>query len=120
MENCLALGFWAPPSIITNKFFDPSTPFMRKVDNGEKNKKKKNCVILTSMIVDRPNADQLKCRLLISKSINMILYLYRSTQLEGKIPKNILPRLKAFEFRKTNYGNQTLRAFLGCKYQTKT
>ena len=27
--------------LLLNKFFDPSTPTMRKVDNGEKNKEKK-------------------------------------------------------------------------------
>ena len=45
-----------------NKFFDPSTPSMRKVDDGEKNKKKKKrmtfLVATTSLpAVDRPNTD---------------------------------------------------------------
>ena len=36
------IGHFEPFS--QNKFFDPSTPSMRKVDDGEKNKKKKRMV----------------------------------------------------------------------------
>ena len=38
LERCLPLGFWALPSNLLNKFFDPSTLSMRKVDDGEKRK----------------------------------------------------------------------------------
>ena len=33
-----------------NKFFDPSTPSMRKVDNGEKRKRKKKEIIMTFIV----------------------------------------------------------------------
>ena len=44
--------------LLLNKFFDPSTPFMRKVDDGEKKQEKKrekngeNSGPLTSLPVD--------------------------------------------------------------------
>ena len=40
LESCLPLDFCS-----LNKFFDPSTPSMRKVDDGEKKikKKRKEC-----------------------------------------------------------------------------
>ena len=50
-----------------NKFFDRSTPSMRKVDDGKKKRKKKKkrkeCCFqwpLTSLPVGRPNADRLE------------------------------------------------------------
>ena len=35
LERCLPLGFWRSKQLLLNKFFGPSTPSMRKVDNGE-------------------------------------------------------------------------------------
>ena len=40
-----------------NKFFDPSTPSMRKVDNGEEKRKKKKImtfIVATNVIASRP------------------------------------------------------------------
>ena len=58
-----------------NKFFDPSAPSMRKVDDGEKKEKRKKkrkekkimtfIVATTSLPVDRPNADRLERRTLV-------------------------------------------------------
>ena len=36
LEKCEPLGFWASKQLSLNKFFDPSTSSMRKVDDGEK------------------------------------------------------------------------------------
>ena len=38
MSEPKVIGHFEPLSL--NKFFDPSTPYMRKVDNGEKQEKK--------------------------------------------------------------------------------
>ena len=46
-----------------NKFFDPSIPSMRKVDDGEKKRKKKRMLFL----VDRLNADRCLVLLLMRK-----------------------------------------------------
>ena len=48
--------FWALPSTFTNKFVDPSTPSMRKVDNGEKKKKSKiiSFIVATNVVASRP------------------------------------------------------------------
>ena len=46
--------------LLLNKFFDTSIPSMRKVDVREKKKRENNVVYtLTSLPVDRPNADRL-------------------------------------------------------------
>ena len=47
-----------------NKFFDMSTPSIRKVDNGEKEKKKRNKImaeiVATKVVCSRPpNGDRL-------------------------------------------------------------
>ena len=48
LEWCPPVGFWTPRQLSLDKFFDPSTPSMRKVDDGgnekKKEKKKKNVV----------------------------------------------------------------------------
>ena len=41
LERGLPLGLGRSRLLSLNKFFDPSTPSMRKVDNGEKKKGKK-------------------------------------------------------------------------------
>ena len=51
--------------ILLNKLFDSSTPSMRKVDNGGKEKKKRKekiilFIVATNVVVNRPNADQLE------------------------------------------------------------
>ena len=33
-------GFWRSRQLLLNKFFDPSTPSLRKEDNGKKEKRK--------------------------------------------------------------------------------
>ena len=38
LERGLTLGYWAFESLSLNKFFDPSTPSMRKVCDGEEKK----------------------------------------------------------------------------------
>ena len=56
-----------------NKFCDPSTPSMRKVDGGEEKKEKEKNVVysqqwpLMSLPVGRPNADCLERRTLMPK-----------------------------------------------------
>ena len=40
--------------LLLNKFFDPSTPPMRKVDNGEKKKENNDVYTLMLLPVDRP------------------------------------------------------------------
>ena len=40
LERGLPLGLGRSRQLSLNKFFDPSTPSMRKVDDGEKRKKK--------------------------------------------------------------------------------
>ena len=61
MERCLPLGFGHSKQLSLNKFFDPSTPSMRKgYDGREKEmgggKKENNDVPLTSLPVDCLNA----------------------------------------------------------------
>ena len=34
-------GEWSNPKLLLNRFFDPSSPSMIKVDNGERKKKRK-------------------------------------------------------------------------------
>ena len=59
-----------------NKFFDPSTPSMRKGCDGEKKwnmekmggKIMKFIVAINVIAIDRPNADQLECRPLVPTS----------------------------------------------------
>ena len=41
MERLQLLGFWGSRQLSQNKFFDPSTPFMRKGRNGLEKKGKK-------------------------------------------------------------------------------
>ena len=43
LERGLTLGYWPSKPLLLNKFFDPSTPSMRKGDDGgeKKNGKKK-------------------------------------------------------------------------------
>ena len=41
LEKCLPLGFGRFKQLSLNKFFDPSTPSMRKVDDGEEKKREK-------------------------------------------------------------------------------
>ena len=40
-QNGLPLGFWHSKQLSLNKFFNLSTPSLRKVDDGEKRKEKK-------------------------------------------------------------------------------
>ena len=42
MERLQLLGFWGSRQLLQNKFFDPSTPFMRKGRNGGEKKNGKN------------------------------------------------------------------------------
>ena len=62
LERCLPLVFGHSKQRSLNKFFDPSTPSMRKGRDREKRKKKKGrmkIVATTSLpAVDRPNADR--------------------------------------------------------------
>ena len=77
----MADGVWVCPHVfghskqlLLNKFFDLSTPSMRKVDDGEKKKKRKIkkrkkimmfIVATTSLPVDHPNANRLERRMLV-------------------------------------------------------
>ena len=55
-RRCLVNGHFEPLS--QNKYLDPSTPSMRKVDDGEKIEKNGVLVATTSLpAVDRSNAD---------------------------------------------------------------
>ena len=52
------IGHFEPLSL--NKFFDPSTPSMRKIDDGEKKRKKKEKkkitveIVATNVVASRP------------------------------------------------------------------
>ena len=65
LEKCLPQVFGRSKQLSLNKFFDPSTPSMRKGrDGGEKKRgeKKKRLMIIVATTslpaVDRPNADR--------------------------------------------------------------
>ena len=58
--------------LLLNKFFDPSTPSTRKVDNGEKRKEKEKKItaeiVTTNVVASRPpNNDRLQRRPLVQK-----------------------------------------------------
>ena len=42
--------FGRSKQLLLNKFFDPSTPSMRKVDDGEKKRKKKKLKIMSFLV----------------------------------------------------------------------
>ena len=48
--------FWRSRQLLLNKFFDPSTPSMRKVDDEEKKEKVKimSFIMATNVITSRP------------------------------------------------------------------
>ena len=50
----LPLDFGRSKQLLLNKFFDPSTPSMRKVDNREKKRKKKVVFSGHYVIASRP------------------------------------------------------------------
>ena len=67
----MAIGIWKgvyllvlgrSRQLLLNKYFDPSTPFMRKVDNGEKKGKKEEkrkekiitFLVATNVVASRP------------------------------------------------------------------
>ena len=54
----MADGVWRSKQLSLNKFFDPSTPSMRKVDDGEKRKKRKKkimtFIVATNLGASRP------------------------------------------------------------------
>ena len=60
LERCQPLGFWAFKQLFLNKFFYPSTPPMRKVDDkGGKNEKKQEkkimlFIVATNIVASRP------------------------------------------------------------------
>ena len=51
LERGLPLGFWRSRQLSLNKFLDPSNPSMRKVDNGEKIKKREKKIKIMSFLV---------------------------------------------------------------------
>ena len=51
LERCLPLGFWRSRQLLLNKFFDPSTPSMRKVDSGGKKRGKRGVGVEMAFIV---------------------------------------------------------------------
>ena len=55
LEICLPLDFGCSKQLSRNKFFDPSTPSMRNVDDGGKKKKEKRMTFLvaTNVIASR-------------------------------------------------------------------
>ena len=67
--------------ILQNKFFDPTTPSMRKKKRVNKKKEKNGkweimlfIVAITSMPVNHPNADRLERRPLVPKLLIQIIF----------------------------------------------
>ena len=93
-EKCLPQDFLTLQSTLANKVFDPSTPSMRKVDDGEKETKEKeereNNVVyschLTSWLLTDWNADR-SCQ-----PANIYLT-YFSKQTKPKKSKHTKPNL---------------------------
>ena len=55
LESGLPPGFWALPSTLLNKFFDLSTPSMRKGRDGEKwGGEKMMKIVATNVVASRP------------------------------------------------------------------
>ena len=72
----MAEGVWffgRSHQLSLNKFFDPSIPSMRNIDDGEKEKKKKKKKIMTEIVATNvvasrpPNGDRLQRRPLVPK-----------------------------------------------------
>ena len=53
-EKRLPLDFWRSRQLSQNKFIEPSTPSMRKVDDGKKEKKRISFLVATYIIASRP------------------------------------------------------------------